>query len=224
MRSKALAPTSILVLLIIGCAGTPQPDWQLESRSALDRATTAWLAGNNTRVVEVDAARARAELSRTGRPELLARAELLLCAARVAALEFDNNGCPAFEVLAQDAGAAENAYAEYLAGKVPARVELLPEAQRGLATGAVTAERLAATIKADDPLARLVAAGTALRREGDRRLDRGVALLAIDTASAQGWRRPLLAWLHIGIRQAEAAGDEKEAERLGRRAAVVSGR
>lgn len=217
---RTLAPITILALLA-ACAGTPQPDWQLESRSALDRATSAWLSGN-TRVAELDAARARAELARTGRPELLARAELLLCAARVAGLEFDD--CPAFAALAPDAGAAELAYADYLAGKTPARAELLPQAQQGLLTaGPLTGERLAASIKADDPLARLVAAGTALRREGDIRLDRSLTQLAMDTASAQGWRRPLLAWLQIGIRQAEAAGDEAAARQLRRRMAVVLG-
>ena len=208
--SRARPAWLAILALLAGCAGTPQPDWQLESKSALDRATAAWLTGN-TRVAEVDAARARAELARTGRPELLARAELLLCAARVAALEFDD--CPAYAALAPDAGAAERAYADYLAGRVPAQPELLPAAQRGLPA---TAAQLAAI---EDPLARLVAAGAALRRQGQP--DAGMAALAVDTASAQGWRRPLLAWLHLGVRLAEAAGDGGEAERLQRRIEIV---
>jgi hypothetical protein len=200
-------PTWLATLaLLAGCAGTPQPDWQLESKSALDRATAAWLTGN-TRVSQVDAARARAELARTGRPELLARAELLLCAARVAALEFDD--CPAYAALAPDAGAAERAYADYLAGRTvpPQDLALLPEAQRQADPAAIA-----------DPLARLVALGVRLRRGAA-----ADAALAVDTASAQGWRRPLLAWLQIQLRQAESAGDAAQAERTRRRIALILG-
>ncbi|HEX2010330.1 MAG TPA: hypothetical protein VJN44_05260, partial [Roseateles sp.] len=58
-----------------------------------------------------------------------------------------------------------------------------------------------------------------LRRSGQ--VDAASARLAIDTASAQGWRRPLLAWLHLGARQAELTGAREEAERLRRRIDLV---
>jgi hypothetical protein len=48
-----------------------------------------------------------------------------------------------------------------------------------------------------------------------------VMSLAVDTASAQGWRRPLLAWLGVQLLRAEKAGDAAEAERLRRRIGVV---
>jgi hypothetical protein len=44
---------------------------------------------------------------------------------------------------------------------------------------------------------------------------------AVDTASAQGWRRPLLAWLNVQLQRAEKAGDAQEADRLRRRLALV---
>jgi hypothetical protein len=50
-----------------------------------------------------------------------------------------------------------------------------------------------------------------------------VLQLAVDTASAQGWRRPLLAWLGAQARRAELAGASEEAERLRRRMALVRG-
>jgi len=46
---------------------------------------------------------------------------------------------------------------------------------------------------------------------------------AVETASAQGWRRPLLARLHVQLALAEKAGDTAEAERLRRRIAVAQG-
>jgi len=46
---------------------------------------------------------------------------------------------------------------------------------------------------------------------------------AIDTASDQGWRRPLLAWLGVQAQRAEAAGDAQEEQRIRRRIALASG-
>ena len=65
-----------------------------------------------------------------------------------------------------------------------------------------------------DPLSRLVAAGVLLRTA---RANPEVIALAVDTASSQGWRRPLLAWLNLQARRAEQAGAAAEVERLRRR-------
>ena len=69
-----------------------------------------------------------------------------------------------------------------------------------------------------DPLARQVAAGVLF---ASQRADPRVIETAIETASAQGWRRPLLAWLNVELKRAEAAGAAVEAERLRRRIAIV---
>jgi len=45
--------------------------------------------------------------------------------------------------------------------------------------------------------------------------------LATETASAQGWRRPLLAWLGLQRQQATEAGDLAAATRLQRRIDLV---
>jgi hypothetical protein len=43
----------------------------------------------------------------------------------------------------------------------------------------------------------------------------------VDTASSQGWSRPLLAWLQVQARHAESAGDAVEARRVRRRIELV---
>ena len=48
-----------------------------------------------------------------------------------------------------------------------------------------------------------------------------VVALAIDTASAQGWQRPLLAWLTLQALSADQAGATADAERLRRRIKLV---
>ena len=59
-----------------------------------------------------------------------------------------------------------------------------------------------------------MAAGVLLRAG---RANPEVIALAVDTASSQGWRRPLLAWLNLQVQHAEQAGATAEAERLRRR-------
>jgi hypothetical protein len=199
------------VLLMAGCASPPPvPDWQGNAHGALQAAVAATLNGE-LRVADAEMARARSEIARTGRPALLARAELVLCAARVASLALE--GCPAYAALAADAEPPEQAYAAYLYGTVDAdQAALLPAAHRRVAQGGASAAMV------DDPLARLVAAAVQLRRGTASAADVDAAVQA---ASAQGWRRPLLAWLGAQLRGAEAAGDTAQAERIRRRLALA---
>jgi len=55
------------------------------------------------------------------------------------------------------------------------------------------------------------------------RADPKAITIAIDTSSAQGWRRPLLAWLGVELKRAEQAGANDDAQRLRRRIALVQG-
>ena len=72
----------------------------------------------------------------------------------------------------------------------------------------------------DEPLARLVAYGVQFRNASIT--PQGIAA-AVDIASSQGWRRPLLAWLGVQLKRAEQVGDSETAARLKRRIELVSG-
>ncbi len=112
-RTTLTALVSAAVLA--ACSNTPPPpDWQMNARGALDAFVTAYMTGN-TRVEAAEFTRARNALAATGQPELVARAELLRCAAQVASLVLQP--CQGFEPLRQDAPAPERAYAAYLAGQ-----------------------------------------------------------------------------------------------------------
>ena len=201
---------------LVACSSTPKPpDWQLDAKSAADRFQDAQLKGN-TRAAQGEFALARRETAATGRPELVARVELLRCALQTASLNFDP--CTGFDALRADAEPPELAYAAYLAGQ-PLTAEqraLLPAAQQAVPDGEGAAAVLAAMA---DPLSQLVAAGVLLRRE---QATPAVVQLAVDTASHQGWRRPLLAWLGVQARQADAAGQAERAQALRRRMDLVA--
>lgn len=204
--------------LLAGCAGGPPvPDWQIGAHDALDRAVAAYMGGNS-RVETAEWRRAREQLGSTGKVELLIRAELLRCAGRVAALDFTD--CAGFDALRTDAQAADLAYAAWLAGRLaPQQAALLPPAQRAVATAGSDVAAAAAQRAIADPLSALVAAGVLLR---SGRATPALLEQAVETASAQGWRRPLLAWLEVQARRAEQAGQSEAAQRLRRRIALVS--
>lgn len=228
LSAKAGRPASALAalaLLLSACASKPPPpDWQANAFSALQGYSSAYLSGN-TRVADLEFARARSEISSTGRADWLARAELARCATRVASLEFDH--CAGYQPLAQDAAASEQAYAAFLNGQwTGLNVALLPEHHRALVAEATAKQPQAehsaqasstlSTMK--DPLSQLVAAGVLLQNQ---RLTPADIALATETASAQGWRRPLLAWLGVQLKRAQAAHDDAGSARLQRRIDLV---
>ena len=217
MTLRACLAAIGVAVLLSACGSTPPtPDWQMNAKTSLERASEAYLVGNN-RVAAAEFARARSDLARTGRADLVARAELTRCAVRVASLEFDD--CAGFVALAADAAPAERAYAAYLDGKATAQdAALLPEPHRGLMAPAVSASAVGGIA---DPMARLVAAGVLLR---SGRADPALFAVAADTASAQGWSRPLLAWLGVQVKRAEAAGEAGEVARLKRRMELIAPR
>ena len=200
----------MMMAALAGCASKPQPpSWQPNARGALDAYTDAWLAGD-TPAADAEFARARRETASTGRFDRVAQAELVRCAVQVAALETD---CPGFAAIAPDATPAQRAYAAYLDGRWQGLdASLLPEQHRAVLAGASLAGLV-------DPLSRLVAAG-ALLRAG--RITPGDIDAAVETASEQGWRRPLLAWLGVQEKRAQAARDAAALERIRRRMVLVS--
>jgi hypothetical protein len=182
-----------LIATIAACSSAPPvPEWQGNAASALQAFQERYLAGD-TRAAEMEFATARSELSATGKAELVARAELMRCAARVASLQFET--CTGFEALRADAGAEERAYADYLEGRVPRS-------------------------PGNEPLPRLVSYGVQLRTASIT--PEGITA-ATEIASAQGWRRPLLAWLGVQLKRAQDGGDSETAARLKRRMELVSG-
>ena len=210
-------PVYLLFVAALGlsaCSTVPKPaDWQLEAKGSLDRSVLAYLEGNS-RVEAAELARARTAVSATGRPDLAARLELLHCASHAASLVFE--GCAGFERFQPDALPAEQAYARYLSGgALPSDSALLPPQQQAAASG-----NEAALLAIEEPLSRLVAAAVAFKTG---RASPAVVQAAVDTASSQGWRRPLLAWLGVQLSLAEKAGLQDAAAGLRRRIELAQG-
>jgi hypothetical protein len=208
MTIKPLILAAALAALS-GCASKPQPPaWEGDAKSSLDGYTDDFLRGESA-AADAEFARARRASASTGRFDVVAQAELVRCGVKAAALDYD---CAGFAAVANDATPAQRAYAAYLDGRWQGLdAALLPEQHR-----AVVASGSLAGVA--DPLSRLVAAG-ALLKAG--RIVPADITAAVDTASSQGWRRPLLAWLGVQEQRARAAGDTAAVERIRRRIALA---
>ena len=127
-----------------------------------------------------------------------------------------------FEKLRLDVGPELRAYADYLAGQLKAQdLALLPADQR-MAFDAVNSSDIAVLADIKNPLSQLLALALAFQagRASPLQIER-----AVNLASSQGWRRPLLAWLGLELALAQASveqgGDAAKVARLQRRIALV---
>lgn len=216
---KTALTTLIALLLLAACGGTPPPaDWKMNAVSSLEHAQQRWLEGDS-KAAEPALVKVRSEIAKSGRLDLLARAELAACATRIASLDF--SPCTSYDKVANDAGSADQAYARFLNGDwIGLDAAALPAHYADVlgAKDAASASRAVADIK--EPLPRLIAAALLLRVE---RATPETLALALETASERGWRRPLLAWLQVTRQRAVASGDTTAAALLQRRIDFVLG-
>ena len=211
---KLLPIVIALALVLAGCSKPRQPDWLVNADGSQERYQRAYLSGRD-RVAVSEFTRFRPEVSSTANPAIVARAELTRCAMQVATLDFQP--CEGFEPLRADASDAERAYANFLAGTLaPENAKLLPEDYRRVAGG----QGGGAALKGiKNPVSRVIAAAVLLRTG---RADPEVLQIATDTASEQGWRRAVMAWLGAQVMRAEKAGATEEAARLRRRMEIAA--
>lgn len=207
-------------LLISACSSTPPvPDWQASAFAALQSSTSAYLDGN-THVADFEFARAKTEVSRTGRADLMARIELVRCATQIASLVLQP--CTAYQALASAAQPTEQAYAAFIAGHwAGLNPALLPPAYQALVAQAQPAQTQVTSLplaQIQDPLSRLLAASLLLQKELLTLEDIG---LAVETASNQGWRKPLLGWLGVQLKRQQTGGNAAAAQRIRQRIELV---
>ena len=208
-----------LIALLAGCSSAPPPpDWKMNAVSLIEQFQSRWLEGDG-KTADLALDKARREIAKTGRLDLLARAELAACATRAAALDF--SPCTGYERLAGEAAANDVAYARFLAGDWQGLdAKSLPAHYADLVTAKdeAAANRAVGAIK--EPLPRLIAAALLFKTS---RADPATLATAVDTASERGWRRPLLAWLQVQLKRAEAAADSSAAAYLQRRIELIAG-
>lgn len=215
---KIAGVLSMTALLLACGSAPPTPEWKLQARDATERATAAYLSGLQ-RVAQAEWLKAKQEARRTAQPEQVARVVLAQCALRLASL--DMSDCDELTPLLPDLSPPLLAYHRYLQGQTSAAdIPLLPPAHQAVAQRLLSQGEITPVIQAiPDPVAQLLAAAVALR---SARATPSVLALGVETASQQGWSRPVLAWLGAYTLWAEQAGQSQLADQLKRRMALLS--
>ena len=207
-----------LAVLLSACGGSPPaPDWKKDSTSLIEKYRKAELKGENKlaeRYFEqsLDAAGSAAKLEET------ARLHLIRCATRQASLSFEP--CTGYLEFARFGASAEDeAYHRFITGQWDKLDSgKLPAQYRDFLANRDTAKNLPILQKIDDPLSRLIAISAAVMR---KQADDATLNLAADTASEQGWRKPLLVYLKLLENRASLKEDKTGLEKLRARIKLV---
>jgi hypothetical protein len=207
-----------LAVLLSACGGKPPvPDWKKDSISLIEKYKKAELKGENKlaeRYFEqaLDAAGSAARLEET------ARLHLVRCATRQASLDFA--ACTGYLNHARHAAnATDEAYHRLLSGQWDGLDDSkLPAQYREFASSRDPARNLAILQKIEDPLSRLIAISLTVMR---KQADDATLNLAAETASEQGWRKPLLVHLKLLENRAALREDKTGLEKLRARIKLV---
>lgn len=211
-----LALACLILLAACGSGGPPPPDWKTDSSDLIVRYQKYALLGDNT-LAERYFQQAVSATGGAGRVAETARLWLVRCATRRAMLIDDP--CAEYADLARVApDASDQAYYRFVTLQWEGLdVSRLPPQHQDLLR-APPGRRTEVLGRIDDPLARLLDASLlVMRGEGDA----ATLALAVETASSQGWRQPLLTFLKLQQKQAAAQGNAAELARLDRRIQLV---
>lgn len=211
-----LALACLLMLAACGSGGPPPPDWKTDAADLIGRYQKHALLGENT-LAEHYFRQAVAATGGAGRVAETARLWLVRCATRRAMLIDD--ACAEYAELASIApDAADQAYYQFITLHWDGLdVALLPQQHRDLVR-AQAGKRHETLSRIDEPLARLLDASLLVMR---KEAEATTLEVATETASSQGWRQPLLTYLKIQQKQADAQGNAAEQARLARRIQLV---
>jgi len=211
-----LALACLVLLTACGSGGPPPPDWKTDAADLIERYQKHALLGENI-LAERYFQRAVAATGGAGRVAETARLWLVRCATRRAMLIDD--ACSGYAELADiEPNAADQAYYQFVTLRWEAiDAGLLPSQHRDLVR-APAAKRHETLSRIVDPLARLLDASLLVMRQ---EADAATLALAAETASAQGWRQPLLTYLKLQEKQAADQGNVAEQARLARRIRLV---
>ena len=184
----------IICLLFLGCASKPIPDWLNTSYNQLENYKKSYLSGEN-KIAAIQFKAAINEIRKSGDLEILSMAYLIRMALQATVLE-NMDDDEYLKIDALQPSLPNRSFYAFLKGEInQVDDSLLPQHYRGFCKAlrqSAGAESLQEIEKMEDPLSQLIALGIIVRL---RQANEDVLKKAIDVASAQGWKKPLLVYL-----------------------------
>lgn len=203
-----LLPIFFISCIITGCASKPIPDWRYEGFGQLENYKKNYLKGKD-QIAEFHYRKALEEVKRSGDLKLISKVYLTKYALKVAILEDINDSeYPDIEVIEPD---SENRnFFVFLKGNLSiVDAKLLPNQYSSFMNAAAVGKEAPinnAIAKIGDPLSTLIATGITVKKNI---YNEETLQTAIGTASANGWQKPLLAYLEK-LQQFYETNNEKE--------------
>jgi hypothetical protein len=218
MKYTNLFLIGLSMLLLQACGGGPKvPDWKKDSVNLIEKYKKAELKGEVRRAERyfeqaLGAAGSAAKLGDT------ARLHLIRCATRQASLDFEP--CTGYLDHAKfGVNPEDEAYYRFLTNQWDKLDgSKLPAQYRDIHKNTDPAKLLAVLQAISDPLSRLIAASLVITR---RQADDATLNLAAETASEQGWRKPLLVYLKLLESRATLKDDKNWREQIRARIKLV---
>jgi hypothetical protein len=204
--------------MLAACGGGPKvPDWKKDSVNFIEKYKKAELKGEIRRA-ERYFEQAMDAAGSTGKLGDAARLHLVRCATRQASLNFDP--CTGYLQFARHGVSQEDeAYYRFLSNQWDKLdSNMLPSQYRNLLKNSTSPGNVSALQAISDPLSRLVAISLLVAR---KEVNDAVLNLAAETASEQGWRKPLLVYLKMMENRASLKADKADLERLRDRIRLV---
>ena len=209
-----------VLLPLAGCGPKPMP-WIEAGYQRMENFKTDFLTGRPPIVTDMHFAKAVEEIKKSGDLDLLGKLWLTRMALQVAVLEEPEDGeYPRIEA-AQPVPANRDFYL-FLKGNAAVDRALLPAQYRAFLSalqGGNTTETEITVAKIDDSLSRLIAAGLAVRGHAE---NEALLRMAVETASRNGWKRALLAWLNRLAVFYEASGEAAKASAVRQRIDLIT--
>jgi len=211
-----------LLLVIAGCSSKPAPVWIDAGYQQLETFKRDFLTGRPPLVTELHFKMATEEIKKSGDLDLLGKAWLTRMALQVAVLEEIADGEYEKIAAALPVPANRNFYL-FLTGKSGMVDDALLPAQyrpflKALQNGdtVVIVRRIT---EINDPLSRLIAAGLVVRSGPE---NGPLFQVAVETASQNGWKRTLIAWLERLRLYHEKSGEVAKAATVRQRLDLIS--
>lgn len=198
-----------LALLFSGCSSQPAPAWQQDGNTTMTNFINAHMEGND-KFAQNYYAKLVESLKLTADPDIMVIAPLTKCAMNIAL--FEDYGCSDAEPYLPALKKKENIrYLNFVSG----RKTDLPSRYNDLNVSVCSAEVVNLKIKKlDEPLSKIIGSSVAVR---NKCYDENTLMNAIDTASAEGWKRTVLVYLDLLLKFYEEKGYAKKAEAVAKR-------
>lgn len=202
---------AVIVLFFAGCSSQPAPAWQQDGNTTMTNFINSYMEGND-KFAENYYLKLEESLKLTADPDIMVIAPLTKCAMNIALLE--DYGCEEAQPFVAALKKKDNIkYFNFVSGKVsdlPLRYKDFVKSSSACLTETINLK----IKKLPEPLSKIIASSVVVR---NKCYDEKTLINAVDTASAEGWKKAALKYLDLLLKFYEEKGYTEKAGSIQKR-------